>query len=86
QQLLRLEQEFKQRGNFFLVIDAGCKLIMSIGTYSESSYSGNLTLTKKQAKKLAGYLFFWAGEMLVGKRKIKIPAETSYIFDINDKV
>lgn len=80
-----LDQQYKQRGKFYLIIDKNNKLTISIGTYAGSSYSGNLTVTKKQAKKIAGYLFFWAGEVLIGKRKVKHPASVSYVFDARDE-
>ncbi len=78
--LLTLEQEYKSRGKLF--IKASNELVLSIGSYESSD--GTLTLTKKQAKKVAGYLFFWAGEKLIGTRKVKVPAKTSFVLDIND--
>lgn len=81
--LLMLKQKHESRGELFLSIRKDNQLMLSIGRYISSD--GQLALTKKQAKKIAGYLFFWAGESFIGKRKIKAPAKTSYILDIDDE-
>ena len=80
--LLTLQQEYKIRGKLFLSVDNQGRLVLSVGRW----YGGNgsVAMTKQQAKKLAGYLFLWAGEKLISKRKVRVPAITKSILDIND--
>ena len=82
---LVLEQQYKTRGRLFVNVASNSTVQLSIDRYI-CGPKGQLSLTKKQAKKLAGYLFFWLGEILIGQRKVKIPAKTKQVFDINDKI
>ena len=74
---LYVQQEHKIRGELCLSVELNGRLELLID-------GGKLVLTKKQAKKLSGYLFFSAGEILIGTRKIVVPKEIKNIFDIND--
>jgi hypothetical protein len=71
------KQEYDIRGELKLSIELNGSLIMEID-------SGCLTLDKAQAKKVAGYLFYWAGEKLIGKVELDVPATKQEILDLSD--
>ncbi len=72
-----VNQKYAARGDMKLSLEMDDKLHMEID-------SGLLKLSRKQAKRVAGYLFFWAGEAFIGTISAKIPARTEKWFDIND--
>lgn len=80
---MSVTQEYTSRGQLHLVCD-GKKMSLSIGTFSESSYSGCVYMTKVQARKVAGYIFYWLGEHLVGQIEVTIPRQKKKILDTND--
>lgn len=79
-----LEQEHKGRGTLYLNVMSSNALRIGIGTYEGTCAS--VTLTSKWARKVAGYLFFWAGAEMLGKRSVKVPARRAKVLDINDIV
>lgn len=81
---LILEQEYKTRGKLHLRMFKLNRLDLSISDFPINK--GQLSLTRKQAKKLAGYLFYWAGERMIGMRRIKQSARTISVRDINDEM
>lgn len=80
--LVELEQQYTCRGEFRLTLDPDGGIFMQTG----SEYSGGrLTLSKAQARKVAGYLMYWVGSRLIGTRTVRHPARTEQVFDITDK-
>lgn len=77
-----LEQEHSTRGRLLLRMFTANKLDLSIDSYMVNS--GQLSLSRKQAKKLAGYIYFWIGESLIGTRRIKKKATSWLERDLND--
>ena len=80
--LLTVEQEYILRGTLYISIGENKALRMGIGTYQATCAA--VTLNKKQARKVAGYLFFWAGAEMLGKRKVVVPERKARVLDIND--
>ncbi len=83
-ELLTLTQEHEGRGKLFVQVLTPSILRMGIGTYEGTCAS--VEMNRKQARKVAGYLFFWAGAEMLGKRKVKVPARKAKVLDINDTV
>ena len=81
-EFLRLKQEHSGRGELFLRMFKPSRLDLSIDSFPVNE--GQLSLSKKQAKKLAGYMFFWIGESLIGTKRIKKKATSYFVRDIND--
>jgi hypothetical protein len=81
-EFLTLKQEHSVRGELYLRMFKPSHLDLSIDSYPVNE--GQLSLTKKQAKKLAGYLFFWIGESLIGTKRVKKPATSYLVRDLND--
>ena len=79
---LSFKQEYSSRGGLFLIKEKD-EMTLSIGTYCNSLYSGNVYLTKVQAKKLAGYVYFWDGQYLIGEVTVKHHYKKK-VLDIND--
>jgi len=79
--VLTLKQKYDVRGE--LVIS---RSITEGLTFRSAEYGvgGKLHINREQARKIAGYIFFWVRERLIGTRKEKRPAETVQVFDIND--
>ncbi len=77
QNLLTLKREYESRGTLYIRVESSNALRIGIGTYEGTCAS--VTLTRKQARKVAGYLFFWAGTEMLGKRSVQV-------LDINDIV
>lgn len=82
--LLTVEQEYTVRGTLYISIEESKALRIGIGTYQGNCAS--VTLNRSQARKVAGYLFFWAGAEMLGKRKVKVAARKGEVLDINDIV
>lgn len=81
--IVEFEQEHKIRGKLFL--EKHNKYIrLNIGTYS--SCGGFVCLNKKQSIRLAGYVYYWIGQYLIGLKKTKIPAHIEKKLDVNDKL
>ena len=74
-----LKQKHEIRGELFLKRENG-KMILTIGNYA----GGVVCLDKGQAKKLAGYVYYWFGQHLIGLKKVKIPANVKNKLDVND--
>ena len=72
EELLCLEQKYKIRGKLFLSFNSESGLL-DLNLADVWYYGGGLvSLNKKQAKQLSGYIYFWMGQYLIGQKTIKI--------------
>jgi len=77
----KLEQEHENKDELWLAKE-NSKIVLTIGSY----LGGTVLLNRKQAKRLAGYVYYWIGQHFIGLKTIKIPKCIKKKLDINDKV